>query len=389
MGYISSNDNRFYVALEESYGRAAAATSLNRIPAVKLTTKQARALVQRQDKTGTRTFLGNPPGGRRTTSFELETYMRDWADQSKEPGYGPLFQAGLGSAAAMATPPAAAAGTSGSQITFAGAHGLQPGQAVTFGSEMRFVTAIVNANSVQLNAPFSVTPAAGASIGTTATYMPGDEMSSATILDYWSPVSAVQRALYGAAVNVIEIQINGDVQRFRFAGNACDILDTSSFQQGEASLDGFPQEPDTSSFNYSIVPGHLGQVWLGSSPEQFFTLTSAAVKINNNADLRDKEFGSNLARGISAGTRTVTVDFSVYGQDDAQTKALYQAARQDSPVSVMLQLGQQAGQLAGIYMKGVMLETPSFDDSDKRQQWTFQNARAQGTGNDEISIAFG
>jgi len=55
----------------------------------------------------------------------------------------------------------------------------------------------------------------------------------------------------------------------------------------------------------------------------------------------------------------------------------------------MLQLGQQAGQLTGIYLKSVMLETPEFDDSEVRQQWTFKSCRAQGIADDEISIAFG
>jgi hypothetical protein len=55
----------------------------------------------------------------------------------------------------------------------------------------------------------------------------------------------------------------------------------------------------------------------------------------------------------------------------------------------MLQMGQQAGQLTGVYLKGVMLETPEFDDSQTRQQWTFKSCRAQGVTDDEISIAFG
>ena len=62
MSYILSNDNRFYVALEQSYGAAAAISASNRIPAVKLTTKQQNEKVQRADKTGSRTFAGNPAG---------------------------------------------------------------------------------------------------------------------------------------------------------------------------------------------------------------------------------------------------------------------------------------------------------------------------------------
>jgi len=242
---------------------------------------------------------------------------------------------------------------------------------------------------VQLNAPFSVQPAAGTTTGVTATYCPGNELSSAAILDYWSPGTAVQRLIYGAAVDGLQIQVNGDFHGFQFSGPACDIVDSSSFQQGQGGLSAFPAEPAPASFDYSVVPGHLGQVWLGSAPDQFFTLTSATIKFTNNAELRDREFGSNYARGISAGVRAVTVDLNIYQQDDVQTKALYQAARQESPVSIMLQLGQQPGQLTAIYLKGVTLTTPEFDDTDVRQQWVFKSCRAQGIADDEISIAFG
>jgi hypothetical protein len=84
----------------------------------------------------------------------------------------------------------------------------------------------------------------------------------------------------------------------------------------------------------------------------------------------------------------VTLDFSLYQQDDSATKALYQAARQRSPNSVMIQLVQQPAQLFGIYMDGVIPEVPEFDDSETRQQWQFQNCRAQGSLDDEIFLAF-
>lgn len=389
MAYISSQDNRFYVASEQSYGLVAASDAFNRIPAVKLTARQQRERTDRKDKTGSRTFVGYPLGGRRATTFELSTYVRNWSDQTREPGYGPLFQACLGRPAAIANPMAVTSAPAANRIVFAGPHGMAPGQAVVYGGEMRFIAAVVDNQTVQINAPFSVPPAAGTTTGTTATYCPGKELNSATILDCWSPTSAVQRIVHGAAMDQVEIQVNGDFHEFRFSGPACDVLDSSSFQQGQAGLSAFPQEPASTGFDYSIIPGHLGQVWLGSTPDQFFTLTSATVNIKNNVQLRDREFGSSVARGISPGTRSVTVDFSIYQQDDSQTKSLYQAARQESPVSIMFQLGQQAGQLMSVYLKGVVLDTPEFDDSEVRQQWLFKNCRAQGGVDDEVTIAFG
>jgi len=106
-------------------------------------------------------------------------------------------------------------------------------------------------------------------------------------------------------------------------------------------------------------------------------------------ELRVREFGSSVARCISPGERKVLADFELYEMDDAATKELYQAARQQSPIEVMFQLGQQSGQLFGVRMKSVVPQVPEFDESDGRVQWSFANSPAQGTVDDEITVAFG
>jgi hypothetical protein len=388
MSYILSTDNRFYVALEQSYGAAAAITAGNRIPAVKLTTKQQTEKVQRKDKTGSRTFAGNPSGLRKQTSFGLKTYMASWDNQAALPPHGPLFQACLGASPAQ-SPGGTVASVSGSNLTFAAPHGLIPGAAVTSGGEMRFVTAIVDGNTVQLNAPFSVAPAPNSQTGPTAMYQPANNLPSATLFDYWSPSTAVQRVLSGMAVDALSIKVNGDFHEFDFNGQAQDLVDTASFESGQFGLSSFPAEPSVAPISYSIIPGHLGQVWLGSSPARFLTLSSADITFANNLELRAREFGAMLPSSIAPGQRAVTMNFGIFQLDDAATAALYQAARQRSPISVMMQLGQQQGELFGIYLKSVVPEVPAFDDSERRQQWQFQNCRAQGSVDDEIYVAFG
>jgi hypothetical protein len=389
MSYILSNDNRYYVALEQSYGNAAAITALNRIPAVKLTVKQRLERTQRKDKTGSRTFTGNPSGIRRQTNFQLKTYMTNWAEQATQPSYGPLFEASLGSAPMLSNGGTVGSIPDPSRIRFAAPHGLSPGQAVTSGGEMRFVSAVVDDHEVGLNAPFTVVPPLNSSTGSTAVYKPATDLRSVTFFDYWSPGTSVQRVIAGAAIDQLTIKVNADFHEFDFAGQARDILDSSSFENGQCGLSAFPPEPSVESFNYSIIPGHLGQVWLGNTPNRFYTLTKAEFNVQNNLELRAREFGADLPVAISPGQRSVTLDFSVYQQDDLGTQALYQAARQRSPVSVMIQLGQQQGQLFGVYMKSVVPEVPEFDDTEQRQQWQFQSCRAQGSVDDEIFVAFG
>jgi len=74
--------------------------------------------------------------------------------------------------------------------------------------------------------------------------------------------------------------------------------------------------------------------------------------------------------------------------DDAQTTALYTAAKERNPISAMLQLGQQQGQLMGIFLPNMTPEIPNYKDSGTRLLWEFKQNRAQGSSDDEISIAF-
>lgn len=386
--YISSNANRFYTALESSYGRVSSIEAAHRFPAVKLVARHQWTRAERKDKTGSRTFPGVPVGGRRHTTFELKTYMTSWLNQT-QPAYGALFQAGLGGSAVTFSGGTAGSRSGPSAVSFATPHGLVAGQGIVYGDEIRFVAAIRDTTTVQLNAPFSNAPAAGDQLGRTVTYFPATELRSVSIFDYWTPSSAVQRLLCGAAVDRIAIRVNGDYHEFEFTGLAQDLVDSSSFRTGLGQLTSFPSEPALGFFDYSIIPGHMGQAWIGSTPDRFFTITNASFLLENDISPRANEFGSDVPRHIAPGRRSVSVDFDLYEQDDSATKGLYQASRQQSPVPIMFQLGQQSSQLVGVYLKSVLPQIPEFDDNDNRLQWRFRNSRAQGTADDEIAIAFG
>jgi hypothetical protein len=266
---------------------------------------------------------------------------------------------------------------------------LSAGQAVTFSGEMRFVASIQNSQTIVLNAPFTNIPQSGSLFGTTITYTLAESLGSVSVFDYWDPSTAVMRIVEGGAVDTLTVKVNGDFQEFDFAGPSRDLVDSASFTSGQGGLTAFPAEPSTTGFDYTIVPGHLGEVWMGVAPNQFLTLTSATLTLDNDVDLRVKEFGSDYAQCIAAGQRKVTLNFELFEMPDTQTAALYQAARERSPIGVMFQLGEQANQLFGAYMPAMVPQVPDYDDSQTRLQWKFSNDRAQGTMNDELYIAFG
>lgn len=376
--------------MESSYGQVPAVAAQNRIPAVKLTAKVTPVSPERKDKSGTRTFAGQPLGGRQETSFTLKTYMTGNPNPAVAPSYGPLFQAAMGAAPIMfAGGVASAASNSGGTLGFAAAHGLVPNQAVTSNGEIRFVAAVIDTTTVLLNAPFATTPAAGAAIGATVTYALAAALPSVSVFDYWSPATALQRILCGGAINQFSVKLNSDYHEFDFQGVAQDLLDSASFASGSGKLTQFPAEPALSGSLPSVIPGSLGQVWLGNAATKFLTITDGTVILENDVDLRAREFGSSLPRAVVPGNRKVLLDLDLYSQDDAATTALYQSARQRSPIGVALQLGQAAGSLLGIYLKSVIPAVPELEDGDRRLQWRFTNSRAQGTSDDEMVLAFG
>jgi hypothetical protein len=387
--YISSNANRFYTALESAYGSVGSIAAVNRIPAVKLGIKQRVVTGTRKDKTGSRTFAGTPAGVRRRTDFNLQTYLTSWDKTTAGPGYGPLFQAALGASPLRFAGGTVASITTGGRLGFGAVHGLTAGQAISCGGSIRFVAAIVDAQTVQLNVPFETNPATGAAITAAVTYSPATNLPSVSLFDYWTPSTAVQRLLTGAGVDQLDILVNGDYHEFHFTGLANDVIDSSSFESGAAQLTNFPAEPALGAFDYTIVPGHMGEAWLGTSPTQFSTITKATLTVKNSLDVRNKEFGSSNAFAIAPGVRTVNASFELYSMDDTDTEALYQAARQRSPISIMFQLGETDGQVMAVYLKSVVPEVPEFDDAENRLRWNFSASRAQGTIDDEIYVAFG
>src|SRR5690242_5844616 len=139
--FISSNANRFYTALESSFGVVAPITAANRIPAVKLAIRQQLDGGRRRDKTGSRTFGGVPAGMRRLTDFELQTYLTSWDKSNTGPAYGPLFQSALGAPPQQFAGGVVTSASGDGHLGFAGVHGLSAGQAVTSGGEIRFVNA--------------------------------------------------------------------------------------------------------------------------------------------------------------------------------------------------------------------------------------------------------
>jgi len=386
---VLSSQNRFYAKVETTFGTAPAVTASDRLASIQLGIRQVDEIRERKDKTGSRTYVGVAPGGRKRTRFQLQTYLMSGGTPGTAPAAGRLVQGALGASPLSYAGGTAGAGSTTTLVVFGSAHGLTVGQAFGFNGELRFVDVVNTTTTVTVSAPFSAAPASGAALTGAVTYKPAAELPTLSIFDYWDPSWAVNRILIGAACGTFQVKINADFHEFEFSGEAQDVLDSASFTSGQGGLTSFPAEPAVSGSTAVPVPGNLGQAWLGATATKFLTVTKATVSLDNDLDTRDREFGSSVPKCHGGGMRRVTADFRLYEIDDAATRGLYQSARAQTPVGVMFQLGQAAGQLFGAYLKNVVPKVPEFDDGDRLLEWSFSECRAQGSGDDEIFVAFG
>jgi len=275
------------------------------------------------------------------------------------------------------------------RVIFGTPHAFQPGDGVALAGEIRFVTAIPDATSVLVNAPWTQGQTAGELTGGTVTYGLATSLPGVSLYDYRSPEAAVQRLLRGAVVDETQFRVSGDFHELVFGGEAADVLDSASFESGQGGLTQYPTEPALEELFEDPVPGHLGQAWIGGSPSRVYTLSEARVTVKNHIELRGNDFGTLLPRCVVPGDREVLVDLELYSREGGVFDEMYQAARSRSPLPVMLQLGEQESQMCGVYIPNLSPVVPEFGDEESRQRWRLQGSIAVGTMEDEIYVAFG
>jgi len=190
-------------------------------------------------------------------------------------------------------------------------------------------------------------------------------------------------------VNKLKIDVNGRLSPVRIQAVRAGSDRQCKFHHWGRSADQLSGEPAAEAFklfDYSGAP-RRGFGW-GQGPNRFFSLTNASVSLDNAIDLRQKEFGSSMPRCFIGGKRTVEASFTMFEQDKRQRRAL-PAARQQFTDRGDVPAWAAERAIIRARMKSVIPQVPEFDDSEGRLQWKFASSRAQGTVDDEISVAFG
>jgi hypothetical protein len=385
--YISTRQSRYYAALETAYGKASPVTAASRFTALWLNVRQQWDEPRRRDKTGTRTNQGVAGRLRKRTRFDLSTYVFARESGTTPPRIGPLVQAGLGAAPRTSAASLPVAQVQGTEVVFGAPHGLLPGDAMSFDGELRFVTACPDAQTAWLSAPLSANP--GPAAAGAVSYGLSLQLPSVSLYEYWSPATAVQRVLRGCVVDEVEIVLNGDFHEVTFRGEAAGVSDSKSFEAGEGGLENFPPEPELEELMELPVPGHVGQVWIGATPQAVSTVASARIRIMNHAEMRWRDFGLMEAKCVVPGEREVSIDLEVYSNDADIFGEIYASASRHEPMPLTVQMGETPGAMCGIHVANFIPAVPEFLDGEERLRWRLRGCPARGYREDEIHVAFG
>ena len=386
--FIASNQNRIYGALENTFGSAATVTGSDRLPFSKFRLTERRVVSARNDKTGSRTYPGAPSNGRESAVVHLACYLTEWNTETGFPALHDVLQSVTGGQVRVFGANSVQSVSGDRTVHTAQPHGLSAGQGVSCNGEIRFVDAILDSSTITLNVPFTKAVQAGQSLGRTVTYTLGDDLKPITLYDYWDPQEAIQRGVAGFVVDEMRVNINGDFHEMSFSGEGRTFFDSSSFAEGIVGLTEYPPEPVLGDYPASLIPGSLGQAWVGSTVSQSFNVLLSSIRVMNNIDYRRREFGPGIQGCIAGGARDVRVNLRLSANASSEMSSLFAASRSREPIPVMFQLGDVTGQLCGLYIKSLVPEVPGFEDAQTKLEWTVRDARAQGSHNDELSIAF-
>jgi len=383
--YMQSSENSHYLAKETEPGIVPQVSEEHRVALSGLRMATSHVVPRRSDKWGSRS-VGEPIQVlQKDSAFQFSTYH--YAN-SLYPGasrYGTLLEASMGGDPLYFPGATVESLPVPSQIRFVAAHSLSKSMAVSYAGEIRFVNQVVNGQTVELNAPFSIAPAPSSILPPAFTYTLSRSLKSFSLFDYWSPGSSIQRIGRGAVVDKMKVEINGDYHTLSFSGPMIDVVDSLTFEQGIGGLTEFPVEPASLELAHPMpVLGHLGQALIGDS--RFYTLTEGEIAMTNGVDGKGREFGSVVPRCFVPGRRSVTFSASLYVTDEAETRALYANWSRRDAVPVMMQLGDRQGNLMGVYMPKVIPASPGFDDRENRLIWRLEKSVAHGTGDDELFI---
>jgi hypothetical protein len=377
------------------------------------------ALLERPDKTGTRS-MEQMTGGRKIGRWSIEMSVAGNGTAGVAPDCDPILQAAFGQTAAVGSGTATiatATDTTPIVVNCSGAHGIASGAFEIV--NVAGVAVETNANGAWLAYASSTTALTlcgsvatgnGAGSGGTMsrvklTYTFLDGVNQFTLWSFRTPADLDQRVGNNCLVQEMTFNLNQDVATWQANGDCFWVLRSDYMSQADnyqlGSLTTYPTEPSAPVTNGTIIPGFTGRfvAWqsvasssaaaFAANAWTFTTIRNVSIRIGTaNMMVRDT-FGSFYSTTVEADVRTITVNFSIYDDDEPQTQQLKAWGDNKTPVDFVINLGTVPGNTWIQYMKNVYLATSVMGDGQLRFDATYADSRATTTSlavRDEYSL---
>jgi hypothetical protein len=385
-------------------GTASVATNSNACRFIRMELQNDVALLERPDKTGTRSQEGMV-GGRKAGRWSIEMSLAANGTSGTAPDCDPILVAMFGQTAAVGAGTYAIASSTAALpiVITCAAHGITSGtfEVVTIAGH----TVNTAANGTWLAYAGSTTAltlvgsdgsasTVGGATGTVSrvklTYTFIDDITQFTLWSFRTAATLDQRVGHTCVVAEATFNLNQDVATWQANGDCLWVLRSKDFATADVyqagGLTTFTPEPTTPVTSGSIIPGFTGRFVAGASSTTasvyataavaFPTIRNATIRVQTNNMLVRDTFGSYYATLTEGDVRNVTLSFNIYDDDSAAVNLLKTWGDSKAPVDFVLNLGTVAGNVWVHYMKNVYLASHQLSDGQLRFDASYADSRA-------------
>ncbi len=410
--YSFSRLERAYLQNQPSFGvipntaGTASVSNSNACRFIRMELQNEVALLERPDKTGTRSQEGMT-GGRKVGRWSIEMSVAANGTPGTPPDCDPILTAMFGQTAAVGAGTAAvSSSTDATPIVLTSTHGITSGAIEVVSVSGHLVN--TNANGVFLayaNGSGSLTligsagnGLGGGTGGTVSriklTYTFIDDITHFTLWSFRTAASLDQRVGQTCVVTEATFNVNQDVATWAANGDCLWVLRSKDysiadvFQAGGITA-GFPTEPTTPVTSGVIIPGFTGRFVAGASTPtasvyaaaavHFPTIRNATIRIQTNNLLVRDTFGSYYATLTEGDVRNISLTFNIYDDDSSAVNTLKTWGDSKTPVDFVINLGTVIGNTWVHYLKNVYLAAHVLGDGQLRFDASYADSRATTT----------
>ncbi len=206
-----------------------------------------------------------------------------------------------------------------------------------------------------------------------------------------------QQFAIGCLVSDWSISINTDIFSLSANGPCYWVLDSENFANedtaGKGGLTATPLEISSPTVVGSIQPGFIGTATFDGNgvDSTTFPLIAAGIKGRTGNDYSHDAFGTSYGALPAGGRRMVSTNCTFQDCDAAFLNNLKVKAKSKTPINITYVVGNVAGSITTIALKGVQLATPDYSDEAARVVSAFSESQTSAStvsAVDEIAITF-